>query len=156
MHGQADAVADIRGGRDAPLLRGTVQFFQESDSVLVVAEISGLPKGNETGFFALHIHEGKECAGEGFSATGSHYDPAGKMHPVHAGDLPPLLMYRGDAYLAVRTARFRVKDITGRTVVIHSGPDDFHTQPAGNAGVKIGCGVIRETRRPCKACAQRV
>lgn len=43
----------------------------------------------------------------------------------------------------VLTDRFRVRDIIGRTVVIHSGPDDFHTQPAGNAGEKIACGVIR-------------
>ena len=48
----------------------------------------------------------------------------------------------GRAYLAVRTDRFRVQEIIGRTVVIHSDPDDFRSQPAGNAGTKIACGVI--------------
>ena len=54
-----------------------------------------------------------------------------------------LLLCGGGAYLAVLTDRFSVADVLGRTVVIHSGADDFHTQPAGNAGTKIACGVIR-------------
>jgi len=53
-----------------------------------------------------------------------------------------LMCCRGNAYLAVKTDRFTVHDIIGKTVVIHSNPDDFHTQPAGNAGKKIACGVI--------------
>lgn len=138
-----DAVAQIRGGVDAPCLSGWVRFYQERGSVLVVVDVSGLPVDSETGFFALHIHEGGSCAGEGFSQTGGHYDPKGMPHPDHAGDLPPLLLCRGGAYLAVRTDRFRVGEVIGRTVVIHSGPDDLHSQPAGNAGTKIGCGVIR-------------
>ena len=77
-----------------------------------------------------------------FFDTGSHYDPSGTPHPKHAGDLPPLLLCNGGAFLAVRTDRFRVEDILGRTVVIHSGPDDFKSQPAGNAGKKLACGVI--------------
>lgn len=62
---------------------------------------------------------------------------------AHAGDLPPLLSCQGNAYLSVKTDRFSVNEIIGRTVVIHSNPDDFHTQPAGNAGKKIACGVIQ-------------
>ena len=139
---RADAVAYIHGGYDAPALSGEVRFYQEQGRVLVVAEITGLPKTNEAGFFGLHIHEGNRCSGDAFSATGGHYDPTGERHPMHAGDLPPLLLCRGEAYLAVRTARFCVAEIIGRTVVIHSGPDDFQSQPAGNAGTKIGCGVI--------------
>lgn len=69
-------------------------------------------------------------------------DPDGTAHPRHAGDPPPLMMYQGHAHLEVRTDRFRVADVLGRTVVIHSNPDDFHTQPAGNAGTKIACDVI--------------
>ena len=49
---------------------------------------------------------------------------------------------RGNAYLSVKTDRFSVSDVIGRTVVVHSNPDDFHSQPAGNAGTKIACGVI--------------
>ena len=137
-----DAEAYIQGGAEAPCLSGKVAFYQKNGSVLVVADIFGLPKDNSSGFFALHIHEGGSCAGENFSETGGHYDPAGTPHPNHAGDLPPLLLCNGGAYLAVQTDRFCVRDVIGRTVVIHSGPDDFHSQPAGNTGTKIACGVI--------------
>ncbi len=135
-------MAQIRGGAQAPQLTGCVQFYQESGCVLIVARISSLPKESKTGFFGFHIHEGISCSGTDFSGTGSHYNPTGQMHPKHAGDLPPLLACQGNAYLSVRTDRFSVKDIIGRTVVIHSDPDDFHSQPAGNAGNKIACGVI--------------
>lgn len=137
-----DAVAFVRGGTDAPNINGQVRFYQEPGNVLVVADIAGLPQSGQTGFFGFHIHEGNSCAGAGFPLTGSHYNPAGADHPKHAGDLPPLMMQQGRAHLEVRTDRFRVQDILGRTVVIHSAPDDFNTQPAGNAGAKIACGVI--------------
>lgn len=138
------AAAQIRGGMDAPQLSGCIQFYQENGCVLIVAKISGLPKESETGFFGFHIHQGDNCTGTDFSGTGSHYNPLDQAHPKHAGDLPSLLECQGNAYLSVRTNRFSVADIIGRTVVIHSGPDDFHSQPAGNAGKKIACGVIRK------------
>ena len=141
-----DAVAQIYGGVDAPQLSGCVQFYQENGCVLIVARICGLPKESETGFFGFHIHQGESCSGTAFSGTGSHYNLADRTHPKHAGDLPPLLQCRENAYLSVRTDRFSVSDIIGRTVVIHSDPDDFHTQPAGYAGKKIGCGVICKGR----------
>ena len=139
-----NAVARITGGAEAPQLSGCIAFYQENGCVLVAARISGLPKESETGFFGFHIHQGRNCSGAGFSGTGSHYNPAERVHPAHAGDLPPLLECRGRAYLSFRTDRFSVNDIIGRTVIIHSDPDDFHTQPAGNAGKKIACGVIRK------------
>lgn len=141
-----DAVAQICGGVEAPQLSGYVQFYQESGYVLIEARISGLPKESETGFFGFHIHQGESCSGLDFSGTGSHYDPGDRVHPKHAGDLPPLLECRGNAYLSVRTDRFSVNDIIGHTVVIHGDPDDFHSQPAGNAGKKIACGVICKGR----------
>ena len=139
-----NAVARITGGAEAPQLSGCAQFYQENGCVLVVARISGLPRESETGFFGFHIHQGRDCSGAGFSGTRSHYNPAERAHPEHAGDLLPLLECRGNAYLSFRTDRFSVNDIIGRTVVIHSDPDDFRTQPAGNAGKKIACGVIRK------------
>lgn len=137
------AKAVIAGGNLAPELRGEVEFTRTEGGVLVVARISGLPDGNASGFFALHIHEGGSCGGVNFADTGNHYNPAKQPHPRHAGDLPPLLYCDGDAFLAVMTDRFTVGEIIGRTVVIHNGSDDFRTQPAGNAGTKIACGVIR-------------
>lgn len=123
-------------------VRGEVLFYQEKDAVLVSARISGLPQ-NGTGFYGFHIHEGDNCDGEGFPNTGGHYNPKNRPHPSHAGDLPPLLSYHGNAYMTVKTDRFRIKDIIGRTVIIHGGTDDFRTQPSGDAGEKIACGVIR-------------
>ena len=141
-----NAVARIRGGANAPQLTGCVGFYQENGCVLIVARIFGLPKESETGFFGFHIHQGESCSGTDFSETGSHYNPAERPHPKHAGDLPPLIACGGNAYLSFRTDRFSVEEIIGRTVVIHSDPDDFRSQPAGNAGQKIACGVIRKGR----------
>ena len=137
-----DAVTEIRGGVEVLKLSGCVQFYQENGCVLIVARVSVLPE-SETGFFGFHIHQGESCSGTDFSETGSHYNPTGQAHPKHAGDLPPLLSCHGNAYLSVKTDRFSVDEVIGRTVVIHSDPDDFHSQPAGNAGKKIACGVIR-------------
>ena len=88
------AVACVRGGIDAPKLRGTVRFYAIPGGTLVTAEVSGLPE-NDTGFFAFHIHEGSDCGGTDFSDTGGHYNPGGREHPRHAGDLPPLLSMAG-------------------------------------------------------------
>jgi len=140
--GQPVAQACIRGKRDS-CITGTVLFYSHGGGTVIVADLCGLPE-TETGFFGFHIHEGGNCRGEGFSNTGGHYDPGDQPHPMHAGDLPPLLGCHGKAYLAVLTGRFRPEEVIGRTVVVHSQPDDFHTQPAGNAGEKIACGVIRK------------
>lgn len=137
--GRPGALACVMG---EGMLRGTVKFYPRECGVLVVAEVRGLPE-NDSGFFAFHIHEGGDCGGEGYADTGGHFNPGGEPHPRHAGDLPPLLSQKGRAFLAVETGRFCLGDIIGRTVVIHSQTDDFHTQPAGNPGRKIACGVIR-------------
>ena len=139
------AIAKICGGVEYPQLHGMVCFLQRNDGVMVEVEIHGLPK-TETSFFAFHIHEGSSCKGAGFPDTGSHLNPGNTMHPQHAGDLPPLLGNDGKAYMKVLTDRFRVEDIIGKTVIVHSDPDDFHTQPSGNAGTKIACGIIKEQR----------
>ena len=136
------AIAEIHGGRDYPMIRGTVTFSQRQDGVLVEAEVWGLPR-TQTGFFAFHIHEGGSCSGDGFPNTGGHFNPDGREHPDHAGDLPPLLACNGNAYLAVVTDRFKIPKVIGKTLVIHLAPDDFTTQPSGNSGSKIACGVIR-------------
>ena len=106
-------------------------------------EVSGLPTA---GFFGFHIHEGTSCAGEGFPDTLGHYNQLNMLHPMHAGDLPPLLSAGGRAYMEVLTNRFTVDQTIGKTVVIHSMPDDFNSQPAGNSGKKIACGVIERAK----------
>lgn len=136
------AIARILGSPEAPGLRGTVRFLPRSGGTLVTLRIRGLPE-SERGFFALHIHENGNCRGVGFPNTGGHFNPERMSHPGHAGDLPPLLRRQdGSAWLEVLTDRFEVRDVVGRSVVIHSGADDFRTQPSGDSGRKIGCGVI--------------
>jgi len=139
------AIALIQGD-DKTGIRGKVQFYSLPGGVMVEANIVGLPK-NEGGFFGFHIHEGGKCTETAFSSTGSHFDSCGCAHPMHAGDLPPLLSRGGRAYLAVITDRFSIREILGRTVVIHDKADDFTTQPSGNAGRKIACGVIEPVMR---------
>jgi len=135
------AVANVAGSKAAPCLYGKVKFYPMGNAVLVVADICGLPE-TETGIFAMHIHEGDSCEGNGFSQTGNHFNSKDVPHPRHAGDLPPLFSCHGRAFQTVLTDRFCLSDIMGRTVIIHDGPDDFHSQPGGAAGGKIACGVI--------------
>ena len=135
------AIAHVCGGEGYPQLRGTIRFLPRCGGTLVVADIHCLPD-SETGFFAFHIHEGDNCQGDGFPNTGGHYNLYGADHPCHAGDLPPLLSVNGRAYAQILTGRFCVNDVIGKTVVIHNDPDDFTTQPSGNAGSKIACGAI--------------
>lgn len=150
LHRPVQAVAEIHGGAAFPNIRGKVCFWQTHIGVLVLAEILGLPSTNnpcERGVFGFHIHEGGSCTSNGgeFSAVGGHFNPQSCPHPEHAGDLPPLFENGGYAFSGFITDRFSVSDIIGRTVIIHSKPDDFTTQPSGNSGDKIACGEITAT-----------
>ena len=138
----SSAKAVINGDDKYPKLHGEVTFRRLKEGVLVTARVSGLPK-TESGFYGFHIHEGKSCDGDGFPKTKGHYNPKDRPHPSHVGDLLPLLSCKGSAYMQVKTDRFRICDIIGRTIIIHSDTDDFRTQPSGDAGEKIACGVIR-------------
>ena len=113
--------------------------------MLIEAEIFGLPNIHNPGstdFYAMHIHEYGNCSDD-FSKTGEHYNPADQPHPDHAGDLLPLLGNQGYAWMSFYDKRFTIDQILGRSVIIHQKPDDFTTQPSGNSGTKIACGVIR-------------
>lgn len=140
--------AEIKGSGKYPDIHGTVRFYQARNGVLICAEVSGLPYTNEacrSRVFAFHIHEGSMCEGDNhdpFSETKAHYNPAGCSHPFHSGDLSPLFGNRGYAFSVFLTDRFSLSELTGKTVVIHENPDDFTTQPSGNAGEKLACGVI--------------
>lgn len=143
-----DATAHIRGSSDYPQIKGLAQFYQLSHGVLVVVEMMGMPQKEGTcagGIHALHIHSGKTCSGnksDSFADAGMHYNPSNCEHPEHAGDLPPIFANDGYGLSVFLTNRFQVKDILGKTVILHENPDDFRTQPSGNAGAKIACGEI--------------
>lgn len=139
------AVAWVRGGASAPAISGLVKFYHTPyGGVLVEAEIFNLPNKNMPGatdFYAMHIHQNGDCS-DNFANTGEHYNPTNAAHPNHAGDMVPLLGNEGYAWTAFYDKRFKIEDILGRSVVIHSHPDDFTTQPSGNSGGKIACGTI--------------
>ena len=147
-HRDPDAAAFMHGSPQYPDIAGIVFFYVRKEGVYVTADIFGLPKGTppcQNRIFAFHIHTGSECSGNSadpFADTMGHFNPSGCDHPYHAGDLPPLFECGGHAWMTVLTDRFTVDDIIGKTVVIHSAPDDFHSQPSGNSGEKIVCGVI--------------
>lgn len=142
------ARAVIRGSEKYPDIRGRADLYDVHGGTVLVVEVSGLPKEameGHPGFFGFHIHEGSSCTGndkDPFADTKGHYNPEQTPHPKHAGDLPPLLADHGNAWMSVYTTRFFPEDVVGRTVVIHSMTDDFRTQPSGDSGEKIACGLI--------------
>ena len=134
------AIARLKGSPQAPQLNGHVKFYTTPfNGVLIQSQIFGLPGKNN--YYAMHIHEKGDCTPP-FNDTGMHYNPTNEPHPFHAGDLAPILSNHGYAYSVMFTTRFDIDDIIGRSVIIHINPDDFTTQPSGNSGDKIGCGVI--------------
>lgn len=144
------AVAELHPTRGNSV-SGTVTFVQIGDRVRLQAVVTGLHPGTEHGF---HVHEIGDCsAADGSSAKG-HFNPFGKPHAHystperHAGDLPALKADgRGraelDVSLDVITLAKGPANIVDRSVIVHAGPDDFRTQPAGNSGARVACGVIR-------------
>lgn len=140
------AIAWVAGGSDYPDLSGLVSFYATpAGGVLIMAEFFNLPNAavpNSSSFYGFHIHENGDCS-HSFTKTGEHYNPGALEHPEHAGDLPPLLGNHGYAWTAFYDKRFLIRDIIGRSVVVHSAHDDFTSQPSGNSGTKIACGVIR-------------
>jgi len=130
---------------------GEATFEQVGDKVRVVVFVQGLKPGQEHG---LHIHEAGDCSsGDGMSAKG-HFNPHGKPHgnPAsaerHAGDLPSLKANKAgraniQADLDVITLAPGQASIIGRGLIVHADADDYKTQPTGNAGARIACGVIQ-------------
>ncbi len=135
------AVAVIKGDENSKIF-GRVEFYSVPRGVIVIADIEGLPQ-TQSNIFAFHIHEGEDCENN-FQNTGGHYNPSNSQHPNHAGDMPPLFANSGDAWQIFFTQRFDIKKIIGKVVVIHEGVDDFKTQPSGDSGQKIACGIIKK------------
>ena len=145
----AVAVLDPTAGNS---VKGTVAFEQKGAKVLVDARLSGLTPGNH----GFHIHEKGDCSlGDGMSA-GGHFNPTAKPHgnpdsaDHHAGDMPVVVAdASGNATLRAELAPMSVgggvTDIVGKAVIVHKDGDDFMTQPTGNAGARVACGLIRKS-----------
>ena len=129
---------------------GEATFEQVGDKVRVVVYVQGLKPGQEHG---MHIHEVGDCSsGDGMSTKG-HFNPYGKPHghhgsgERHAGDLPSLKAEKNgrakiDVMMDIITVTPGPASVIGRGLIVHADPDDYKTQPTGNAGARIACGVI--------------
>lgn len=106
-----------------------------------------MPNNNKNNFFGFHIHQIGECEQEknkeAFISAGPHFDLEKNLHPNHNGDLPSIYSNNGYAYMEFFTNRFKVSDIIKKSVIIHQKEDDLKTQPSGNSGARIACGVIK-------------
>ena len=131
---------------------GTVTFTQRGNKVVVAGDITGLAPGAH----GFHIHDKGDCSADDATSAGGHYNPMGKPHAGpgtterHAGDMP---MINADASgkatlnseLDVVTIGGGAADIVGRAVIVHKDADDYKTQPTGNSGARVACGVIRSS-----------
>lgn len=132
---------------------GSATFVQESGGVRITMEAASLTPG----VHAMHLHTVGECHGPDFKSAGAHFNPFGKKHGLenpegpHAGDLPNFEVGAdGTAKVSVLAERVTLGEgahslfIPGGTcLVIHAGPDDHKADPAGNAGARVACGIIR-------------
>lgn len=131
---------------------GTAIFYEKKGGVEVTMKVTGLQPGKH----GVHIHENGKCEPPGFSTAGSHFNPTSKHHGAgspggkHAGDLPNLVVQSdGTAKLTaiaqgatLGTGTGSLLKPGGTALVIHAKPDDEKTDPSGNSGDRIACGVI--------------
>lgn len=129
---------------------GTVNFTQKGDIVLVEAKINGLKPNGTNGF---HIHEKGNCSAADASSAGAHFNPGSSQHGGpgstvrHGGDLGNLKAdANGYAQASLEVTGISLgtdpNSIIGRSVIVHAGADDLKSQPAGNSGARVACGLI--------------
>jgi superoxide dismutase, Cu-Zn family len=148
----ASAQAVLQPAKDTPGFSGRVIFYQAGSQVRVVADVTGVsPPGNH----GFHVHENGKCErdpGKDFATAGGHFNPAGTPHACpdaashHAGDLGNIVINAdGTGHVDVTTSALSLSgasSVVGRAIILHAAPDDCTTQPTGNAGGRLACGVI--------------
>ena len=132
---------------------GEVELLQLAGGVQIVGRVNGLPQGE----YAMHLHAVGRCTPPDFTSAGPHFNPEGKQHGrdnpmgAHTGDLPNLIVdAKGAGTVDLMVPGLRLKDGAaplvdgdGAAVVLHGKPDDYRSDPAGNAGTRIACGELR-------------
>ncbi|WP_102401120.1 superoxide dismutase family protein [Haloimpatiens massiliensis] len=147
------AYAQLTPSPLAPDIRGVVYFMDVPGGTQVCIKVTGLPEykpasGNNPpiGPHGFHIYQFGNCAigdaNSPFKGAGEHWNPTNQPHGNHAGDFPVLFSNNGYAAMCFFTNKFKVKDVIGKSVIIHESPDDYRSQPSGNAGRRLACGVI--------------
>lgn len=133
------------------LVSGTLAFMPMGDGVHVTGEIGGLAPNSSHGF---HIHEHGDCSAADAASAGGHFNPGSQPHgrasaaQHHLGDSDNLIangngVARVDAHFSGAVlGGGGADDIVGKAVIVHANPDDYASQPSGNAGARIACGVI--------------
>ena len=136
----------------ASLVSGTLTLVPMGDGVHITGEVGGLKPGDTRGF---HIHEKGDCSAADASTAGGHFNPSAQSHgrsghgAHHAGDTDNIVadakgVARIDAHVTgVTLGGGAANDIAGRAVIVHAAADDYTTQPTGNAGARVACGVIK-------------
>jgi len=150
--GAQDATAELIDTKGTAV--GTAELNQLEQGVQILITISDLPAGEH----ALHIHETGECEPP-FESAGDHFNPTDADHGwdsaegPHAGDLPNIYVGEGELQVELLTATVSLEDgeasvfdDDGSAIVIHQGLDDHHSQPSGDAGDRVACGVIEQAQ----------
>lgn len=146
--GTGSATATLRNAAGATV--GTVRLTESSVGVLVTGSLTGVGSGTH----AIHVHEVGQCTPT-FAAAGGHFNPRGRRHGFrspdgyHAGDLPNLHVPSGGSLtfdLTLPAVRLRgsegLLEGDGASIVVHAAADDYVSDPAGNSGDRVACGVI--------------
>ncbi|HEY0502517.1 MAG TPA: superoxide dismutase family protein [Lysobacter sp.] len=151
----AQAATVVLASASGSLVSGKLDVVPMRDGVHLTGEIGGLQRA---GTHAIHIHETGDCSAVDASSAGAHFNPAAQPHGKvgagahHAGDMDNLTanaqgVARINAHASgVTLGGGAANDVAGRAVIVHAMPDDYRTQPTGNAGARVACGIIRVTR----------
>lgn len=143
------AKAVLKGGA-AGMGDGEVTFEAMGDGVMVHVVASGLAPGSTHGF---HVHDKGICTGPDFASAGGHFNPTNHPHggpetERHAGDMPNLTADANGKIdqraMLHGTQLAGAEGIIGHAVILHASPDDYHTQPTGNSGPRLACGVVTQ------------
>lgn len=150
----SQAIANLASASGS-LVSGKVTLTPMGNGVHITGEVGGLPAGSSHGF---HVHEKGDCSAADASSAGAHFNPFNAAHGKadagahHAGDMDNIVAdTEGVAkinlhVIGVTLGGGAVNDIAGRALIVHAAPDDYSSQPSGNAGARVACGLITVTR----------